>query len=359
MIRISSRVILLAAIIGVAFGLSGCAERQPGNATVATVNEEAIDVAELREFLGVLVGATSDAGITAEEKKEALDRLIAGRLLARDARDKGLESTDEYREAIQDNERGALITALLRREVASMGKVSEEEVEAEAKKMKADDNTLSDGDAKARARRLVSQANLRKIQEKLIDDAQKEFPSTIHQEMVDKIAKGKTVPDDAVLANAAGDNVTYGTVKQELEKVSKGMHGGQGIASNPLAVNRMLRREVMGRSLVAYAKKQGIEGSRWHKITRDDIERTVLIDLLVAKIMEGKAPVSDEEVDSYYKANSGMFSRHGKTVPLAVVREKLREFLQNEKRKAATKEYIEELRKKAKITVNEKVLGDA
>ncbi len=356
--RLSSRVVLFLVIASVAFALPGCSKRQPDQEVVARVNDDAIDVAELREFLGVQDGATSDAGITEGQKKEALDRLIAGRLLARDARDKGLENTDEYRETVKENERGALITALLRREVASKGKVSEEEVDAEAKKMKANDNTLSDGDAKARARRLISQANLRKVQENLIDDAQKEFPSTIHQEVVDRIGKGEALPDDAVLANAAGDNVTYGAVKQELEKVARGMPGGQDIASNPVAVTRMLKREVMGKSLVAYAKKQGIEGSRWHKITRDDIERTALIDLAVAKIAEGEAPVRDEEVDAYYKENPGMFAQHGKAVPLAKVREQLRGFLQNEKRKSAINAYIEELKKKAKITVNEKVLGE-
>lgn len=356
--RFFPRGLLFLAIAAVAFGLPGCSKRPPDQETVARINDDAIDVAELREFLGVLDGQTSDAGITVEQKKEALDRLIAGRLLARDARDKGLENTDEYREAIKENERGALITALLRREVASMGKISKEDVEDEAKKMKATDNTLSDDDAQVRARRLVSQANLRKVQERLVDDAQKEFPSTIHQEIVDKIARGETVPDDAVLANAAGDNVTYGVVKQELEKMTKGMPGGEGIARNPLAVSRMLKREVMGISLVAYAKKQGIEGSRWHKITRDDIERTILINLNMAKITEGEALVSDKEVDDYYKENPGMFAQHGKTVPLKTVKEKLRGFLQNEKSKSAINAYIEELKKKVKITVNEKVLEE-
>ncbi len=356
--RSYSRSVLFLAIAAIAFGLPGCSKSQPKNETVAQVNDDAIKVAELREFLGVREGVTSEAGITAEQKKEALDRLIAGRLLAQDARAQELDKTDEFQEAVKGNEQGALITALLRKEVASSAKASKEDIEAEAKKMKAADNTLSDNDANAQAKRLVSQANLRKIQEKLIENAKKEFPSTINQEMVDKISKGETVPDDAVLANVAGDNVTYGYVKGELERLAGGTPGMQDIARNPVAINRMLTREVTGKTLAAYAKKQGIEGSEWEKITNEDMERTILIDLLAAKIMEDEAPVSDGEIDAYYKEHPEMFVQQGKTVPLAMVSERLRGFLQSEKRKSAMSAYIEELKEKAKITVNEKALGE-
>lgn len=358
MYRSYSRGVLFLAIVAIAFGLPGCSKTQPKNETVAQVNDDAIKVAELREFLGVREGATSGAGITADQKKEALDRLIAGRLLAQDARAQGLDKIDEFRETVKRNEQGALITALFRKEVASSAAVSKGDIEAEAKKMKAADNTLSDNEANARARRSVSQANLRKVQEKLIDNAQKEFPSTTNQEMLDKISKGETVPDDAVLASVAGDSVTYGFVKGEIERVAGGAPGMQDVVRNPVAINRMLTREVTGKSLAAYAKKQGIEGSKWYEITNEDMERTILIDMLAAKIMEDEAPVSDEEVDAYYKEHPEMFSQHGKTVPLTTVRDQLRGFLQSEKRKSAMNAYIEELKEKAKITVDEKALGE-
>ncbi|NNG47560.1 MAG: hypothetical protein HKM86_10670 [Deltaproteobacteria bacterium] len=356
--RSYSRGVLFLAIAAIAFGLPGCSKTQPKNETVAQVNDGAIKVAELREFLGVREGATSEAGITAEQKKEALDRLIAGRLLAQDARAQGLDKTDEFLEAVKGNEQGALITALFRKEVSSSAPSSKEDIEAEAKKMMAADNTLSDNDANARAKRLVSQANLRKVQEKLIENGQKEFPSTTNQEVVDKISRGETVSDDAVLANVAGDNITYGYVKGELERLAGGAPGMQDIVRNPVAINRMLTREVTGKSLAAYAKKQGIEGSEWEKTTSEDMERTILIDLLAAKIMEDEAPVSDGEIDAYYKEHPEMFVQQGKTVPLAMVSERLRGFLQSEKRKSAMNAYIEELKEKAKITVNEKALGE-
>ena len=356
--RSYSRGVLILAIAAIAFGLPGCSKTQPKNETVAQVNDDAIKVDELREFLGVREEGTSNTGITADQKKEALDRLIAGRLLEQDARAQGLDKTDEFQETVKKNEQGALITALFRKEVASSAAVSQGDIEAEAKKMKAADNTLSDNDANARARRSVSQENLRKVQEKLIENAQKEVPSTINQEMVDKISRGETVTDNAVLANVAGDNVTYGYVKVELERVAGGGPGMQDIVRNPVAINRMLTREVTGKSLAAYAKKQGIVGSKWYEITSEDMERTILIDMLTAKIMEDEAPVSDGEVEAYYKEHPEKFSQQGKTVPLAMVSERLRGFLQSEKRKSVMNAYIEELKEKAKITVDEKALGE-
>ena len=356
--RSCSRVVLFLAVAAIAFGLPGCSKSQPKNETVAQVNDDAIKAAELREFLGVREGAMSEAGITAEQKKEGLDRLIAGRLLEQDARAQGLDKTDEFQETVKRNEQNALITALFRKEVASSNAVSKENIEAEAKKMKAADNTLSDNGAKAQASRSVSQANLRNIQEKLIKNAQKEFPSTINQEMVDKISGDETVPDDAVLATVAGDNVTYGYIKGELERVVGSGPGTKDIVRNPVAINRMLTREVTGKSLAAYAKKQGIEGSKWFEITNEDMERTILIDMLTAKIMEDEAPVSDEEVDAYYREHPEMFTQQGQAVPLAMVSERLRGFLEGERRNSAMNAYIEELKGKAKITVNEKALGE-
>jgi hypothetical protein len=352
------RSVLFLAIVVAALGVPRCSKPQATSQTVAEVNGDAIRVTELREFLGMPGGGTPVAGITAEQKSQSLDRLIAGRLLAQDARAHGLDNTDEFRKAKEESEQNALITALLRKEIDSKAKVSREEIQAEAKKIMAADNTLSDNAANVQAGRSVSRAKIRKVQEELIEAAKKEFPTTIQQEMVDKIVGGGTVPDNTVLAAAAGDNITYGDVREDLERSMGGMYGGQSIASNPLAINRVLTREATGKSLGAYAKRQGIEGSDWHKITREDIERTILISLLAAKIMGDESPVGDEEVDAYYKEHSEMFVQHGKKVPLAMVKERLRGFLRSEKRKSAMNDYIEELKKKATIKVNEKVLGD-
>jgi hypothetical protein len=355
--RSSFRGILFLAIAAIAISVSACSKQQPKDETVAEVNGDSIKVTELREFLGMRGGVTSIPGVTLEQKRQFLDRLIAGRLLAQDARAQGLDNTDEFRNARDGSEKTALITALLRKEIDAKAKVSQEEIRAEAKKIMAADNTLTDNTANIQAGRSVSRTKIRKVQEELIDAAKKEFPATIHQETVDKIVDGGTVPDNAVLATAAGDNVTYGDVRADLQQSIGGGHGGQSMARNPVAINRMLTRETTGSALAAYAKKQRIEGSDWYKITREDIERTILINMLAAKIMGDEPPVGDDEVGAYYNEHPEMFVQNGKKVPLTMVKEQLRGFLRSEKRKTAMNDYIEKLKKKATIKVNEKVLA--
>ena len=347
---------LLAAVA--VFGMLGCSRTEGRNKTVAQVNGDAIQVGELREFLGVRGGMTPAVGVPAGKKKEALDRLIAERLLEQEARAAGLDNTDEFRDIVKSSEKSALITALFRKDFASRAKASKEEIQAEAKKMMAADNTLSKERVDVRAGRAVSDRQARKVEEDLIAAANKEFPPRIVQETVDRITKGEKVPDTAVLATAGTDNVTYGDVKIVLQTMGGGMHGGQDIARNPMVVVRLVNRETTGKALAAYAKKQGVEGSEWHKTARRDIDRSILIELLAARIVKDEATVTDKEIQAAYNEHSEMFVRDGKKVPLKTVKEQLRGFLQNEKSKAAITAYIEELKKKAKITVNEKVLGE-
>jgi len=351
------RIVLFLAVAFVAFGVPGCSKSQTTNETVADVNGDAIKVTELREFLGVPGGVSPVAGVPTQRKQEALDRLIAGRLLAQEARAQGLDNTDAFRTAMEESGNSALITAIYRKEVATKARISQDEVQAEAKKMKAADNTMTDANADIRAQRSLYEQKVRKVQDDLIAAAKKEFPETIDQKMVEAIAKGETVPDNAVLATAAGENVTYADVKAQLERMAGMGPEGRAVARNPVAITRVLTREVTGRSLTAYAKKQGIEGSEWLKTTREDIERSILVDLLAAKILENEAAVDDKEVEAYYKEHPEMFAQHGKAVPLSAVKEQLRGFMRNEKRKTAMNDYIEELKKKAKITVNEKALA--
>lgn len=346
---------LLAAVA--VLGMLGCSRPEGRNETVARVNGDAIQVVELREFLGMRGGTTPAVHVPAAMKKEALGRLIAGRLLEQDARAEGLDNTAEFRDIVKSSEQNALIAALFRKEFASKGKVSEEEIQAEAKRMMASDNTLPKDRADARAGRMVADRRIRKVEEELIAAATKEFPSRIFQETVNRIAEGEDVPDHAVLATAVTDNVTYGEVKKVLRSLGGGMNGGQEIARNPAVIVRLLNRAATGKALAAYAKKQGVEGSEWHKVARRDIDRSILIELLAQKIVRNEGRVTDREIESAYKEHGDMFVRQGKKVPLAAVKEQIRGYLQNEKRKAAMNARIEELRKKANITIDEKALA--
>lgn len=341
----------------VAWVCAGCSKPDVRNETVASANGEEIKVGELREFLGLRGGAATASEVPVERKKEALDRLIAGRLLAQDARSKGLDNTDEYRELMKENEQGVLITALFRKEVSSKLSVSADDIREEAKRLRAADNTLSAETANMQAGRAASEKKTRKIEEELIAASKKEFPAEIDRAALEKIGKGGAADETLVVATVAADNVTFGDIRRMLLSLTEGMHGGQDLSGNPVAVQRVLEREVTGRALAAYAKRQGIEGSEWIRSVRRELERSILVDLLARQEFAKGSEVTDREVRDAYAQHKEMFVREGKTVPFSQVKDQLRGFLQNEKRRKIMESYVGELQKKAKISVNEELLG--
>ena len=352
----SAVLILVAAAL--AWGVSACSKTDVKNETVASVNGEDIKVMEVREALGVRGGDSPASMAPAERKKEALDRLVVTRLLAQDARGKGLDNTGEFRQALAQNESGVLIAALFRKEMETKAKANEQEIQAEAKKLKAADNTISEKDAQARAGQMVSEKTQRKIEGDLVAAAKKEIPPSIDREAIQKIGKGEKVEDGAILGTAGTEKVSYGDVKQRLATVAPGgTHGGPDLSKNPVMIERILDRELTMRALAAYAKKQGLEGSDWAKTVRKELERSILVSLLADRVVPKDVSVTDQEIEQAYAEHSQMLVRDGKKVPLSAVKEQLRGFLQNNKRKKAIEEYIETLKKKAKITVNEAALA--
>lgn len=341
----------------VAWICTGCSKPDVRNETIASANGEEITVGDLREFLGLRGVAATASGVPAAQKKEALDRLIAGRLLAQDARSKGLDNTDEFRELMKENEQGVLITALFRKEVASRLSVSDDDIREEAKRMRAADNTLSAEMANMQAGRATSEKKTRKIEEELVAASRKEFPAAIDQAALEKIGKGGAVDDTLVVATVAADNVTFGDIRRMLLSLAEGMHGGQDLSGNPVAVKRVLEREVTGRALAAYARQKGIEGSEWIRDVRRELERSILIDLLARQEFAKGSEVTDREVRDAYAQHKEMFVREGKPIPFSQVRDQLQGFLQNEKRRKIMESHVGELQKKAKITVNEDLLG--
>lgn len=343
-------------VVAAMFGLLACSTPDVRNEMVASANGDGIKVSELREFLGIRGGMTAASQVPAEKKKEALDRLVSGRLLAQEALAQGLDNTGEYRDAIARNAQGVLIAALFRKEMVSRLKIGDKEVEAEAKKLREADKNLSEPDASFRARQALSETAMRRIEGDLIAAAKKETASSIDRELVDKIGKGEKIGDNVALATVGPEKISYGEVKRQLQTISPGSHDGQVLSRIPMAIEKTLDREITGRALAAYAKKQGIEGSEWAKLVRKELERSVLVNLLADKVVPKEVPVTDKEIGDAYSEHAQMFVRDGRKIPLSEVKGRIRVLLQNRKRSQALETYVEVLRKKAKITVNEALL---
>lgn len=350
--------LLLAAGIAGGMFVAGCSSKDVRQETVATVNGEEIKGAELREFLGVPGGVFAVPDIPVERKKEALDQLVAVRLLAQDGRSRGLDNTSAFKEILKQNDPLVRIKALVRKEIAAKLKVTNEEIKAEIAKVKEANKEISEADAAMRAVKSVSGSRIQKIQEDLIAAAKKETGAAVDNQAVARIGKEENVPDNVVLASAGDETILYGDVKKILRGLSPGgdPHGRSDLSKNPVLVGNILGRELTMRSLAAYAKKQGVDGSEGYKAMRQEMERFVLRSLVADNVAANNGEVTDKEIEAAYAEHSASMVRDGKKIPLAMVKEQIRAALWNEKREKAIDAYIVELRKKAKITVNDAVL---
>jgi len=351
-------ILLLAAGIAGGMFVAGCSSKDVRQETVATVNGDEVKGAELREFLGAPAGVFAVVEIPVERKKEALDQLVAVRLLAQEGHSRGIDNTSEFKEILQQNDPLVRIKALLRKEIEAKLKVTNEEIKAEIAKVKEANKGISDADAAMRAVKSVSGSRVQKIQEDLIAAAKKETAAAVDPKAVARIGKEENLPDNVVLATAGDEKILYGDVKKILRGLSPGGGPGQpDLSKNPALVGNVLERELTMRALAAYAKKQGVDGSEGYKSMRREMERFVLRSMVADNVIAKNVEVTDKEIEATYAEHSATMVRDGKKIPLAMVKEQIRAALRNEKGQKAVEVYIAELRKTAKITVNDAVLS--
>jgi hypothetical protein len=347
-------VILLGVSLGP--GLTACAYAGMTDETIASVNGEKISVRELREAIGIWGGKVSASALSTEKKTEALERLIDGRLLAQDARSRGLDNTEDFRDLLKKNEPRMLISALFRKEVAIKMKVTKEAIGVEAGKLRKADKNLNGNDVLIRAKAAVWEKNRKRVEEELIETAKKEAGVSIDDEMLDKIGKGELPSDNAILASSSGEKITYGEVRDSLRKIMGGKHGGQDFTRSPVPIRNYLNRATTERALDAYARKQGIGESDWMAIVRQESERTILVNMLTETRILNDVRVTDKEIAAAYAKHSTMLVRDGKKIPLEEIKSQIKGVVLIEKRKKAFDGYVARLKKKAKITIRKKML---
>jgi hypothetical protein len=350
-------ILLLAAGIAVGMFVAGCSSKDVRQQAVATVNGDEIQVVELREFLGVPAGVFAVPDIPVERKKEALDQLVAVRLLAQEGHSLGLDNTPEFKEILQRNDPLVRIRALLRKEVEGKLKVTNEEIKAEIVKVREANKGISDADAAMRAVKSVPGSRIQKVQEELIAASKKETAAAVDPKAVARIEEEEDIPDNVVLASVGDEKILYSDLKRILRGLSPGREvRRRDLSNNPALVGNILEREITMRALTAYAKKQGVDGSEGYKSMRQEMERFVLRGLMADKVSAKNVEVTDKEVEAAYAEHSAELVRDGKKIPLDMVKEQIRAALRSEKGEKMINAYITELRKKGKITVNDAVL---
>jgi len=361
--RLQRKLPILVLAAGIAGGMfvSGCASKDVRQETVATVNGDAIKGSELREFLGVPAGMFAAAEIPVEKKKEALDQLVAVRLLAQDGHSRGIDNTQEFKETLQRNDQLVWIKALLRKEIEAKLKVTDEEVKAEVAKVKKANKGISDADAALRAVKSVSGSKVQKIQEDLIAAAKKETAAAVDPQAMARIGKETNMPDTVALASVGDEKILYGDVRKVLRGLAPAGNpqGQPDLSKNPGMVKNILERELTMRALTAYAKKHGGEGNEGYKAMRQEMERFVLRSMVADNVAAKSVSVSDKEVDAAYAEHAATIAKNGQKIPAAMIpmlKQRIRAGLLNERGKNVVDAYIAELKKNAKITVNDAVL---
>jgi len=354
-------ILLLAAGIVAGVFAGGCAGRDARQEVVATVNGDPIKGVELREFLGVPAGVFAVADLPVERKKEALDQLVAARLLSQDGHSRGIDNTPEFREVLRRNDQLVWIKALVRQEIESKLKVTNGEIKAEIEKVKKANKGISDADAATRALKSLSGTRVQKIQDTLIATAKKETGAVVDSQEVARIGKGENVPDGAVLASIGDDKILYGDVKKTLQGLAPAgaPHGQPDISKDAGVIGNILQRELTMRALAAYARKRGSGLTEGYKAMRQEMERFVLRGMMADNVAANAVGITDKEIEAAYREHSSTIARDGRKIPPAMVpllKERIRAALLNEKGKHAVDSYIAELKRKAKITVNDAVL---
>jgi hypothetical protein len=351
--------VIVAAGIACSALAGGCSKKDVNQEVVAEVNGEAIRVLELREYLGVPAGVFALPSLPVEQKKRAVDQIVAGRLLVQEGRTLGLDNTPEYKGTVQRNETGVRINALFRKEASEKLKLDDKEVKAEAAKIKKENAGVSEADATDRASKVIIDRQVRTIQKDLVATAKKETGAAVDNAVMEKIGKGVTLPDNAVLASAGDEKILYGEVKKIIKEMPMlpVQPGQQSLQMTVALITRILDQELTLRALTAYSRKRGVDGSEWYRTARLNMERVVIANMVYDKVSLKEPRVTDEEVAADYAQRAKMMEgEKQKAPPLAAVKEQLRELLKNEKRRGAFEAYIGDLRKKAKVTVNDAVL---
>ncbi len=357
-----SLALLVAAGIAVAALAGGCAKKDVNQEVVATVNGEDIKVLDLREYFGVPGGMFSLTSIPADQKKKAVEQMIAGRLLVQEGRALGMDNTDEYRETVKQNELGVRINALFRKVASGKLKLDDKEIREEAEKIRKENAGITEEDATGRASKILIDRQVRKIQKELVETAKKETGAAVDNAVVEKIGKGHNLQDNAVLASAGDEKILYGDVKKIIREMPQlpVMHGAQNLEQSAVLIGNILNQELTLRALIAYSRKQGIDGSEWYRTAQTNMGRTVVANMTFDKVSLKDPKVTDEEISADYARRAKAMAGGGEKPPsLLEVKEQLRGILQNEKRREAFEEFIEGLRKKGKVTVNDDVLPKA
>src|SRR5512137_2458076 len=155
-------------------------------------------------------------------------------------------------------------------------------------------------------------------------------------------------PRRQVLARVNDDKITVDQFKKELAKVEPALIR-EMVQEEP---NNLLERMIMKTLLLQEAKKQGVSAPvKTYKDqgTSPPLPEESLIAELIGKKFPSPPEVKREEVEAFYK----MYKDRMEGKPLKDVAPAIEQFLREAKQQQALGQFLEDLRKNAKVDVNQ------
>jgi len=164
------------------------------------------------------------------------------------------------------------------------------------------------------------------------------------------------------IAKVDGTKITGERMNEELESLpeqARVLFMSQGETKELL--NMIINQEI----LYQEAKKKDLEKDKRLREALEKFKKISMVKLLIAEEIEGKAQVSDEELKKYYEENKEEFrlnapgrKEHGQLMSFDVVKELVRQRLVSEKQQKLFASYMDGLKKKYKVEINEAALQE-
>jgi peptidyl-prolyl cis-trans isomerase C len=282
----------------------------PSGDVVARVGDQDIHFSEINTMLNssAVVGLSIPALGTPERdtvRIALLDKMVSANLLYLDALDKGLDKDPEYRNAMRRFENAILADLYYQQQLVGDVSVSEEEIQAYYEK------NIKEGTELTEELRTSTEAMLRK---RKFEERQAEVRGKLRDDVEVSVYQNNFSPegdagreDSVVVAEAGGETITWGEVKDRLTAAGKGAVQRDPLAMEVDARLTALQGEIDTRLLAQRARAAGLEADPVYRKRVAEYGKTRLINLHRGRLAEKMQP-DEAQLEAYFEANRDQIS---------------------------------------------------
>ncbi len=118
-------------------------------------------------------------------------------------------------------------------------------------------------------------------------------------------------------------------------------------------IKRLIDELVKTEVLYLEAKKKGIDREKEYREEVEDFKKITMIRMLLRKELENRITVTDEEIKDFYEKNKKDLKINGRIVDYNSIKDRIRQHLIEQKQAMAFNDYVNNLEKNYRITLNE------